>query len=96
MSIPNAMKKIIAYFREANHKRLEQRRILKRQGRGQMRFLEQPSARTSFFETLASNQSVRDFNARQKFDEVETYPREIDGVPTEVVHTRRTFEENAR
>ncbi len=56
MSIPNAMKKIIAYFREANHKRLEQRRILKRQGRGQMRFLEQPSARTSFFETLASNQ----------------------------------------
>lgn len=47
-------------------------------------------------ETLASNQSVRDFNARQKFDEVETYPREIVGVPTEVVHTRRTFEENAR
>lgn len=42
-------------------------------------------------ETLAANEAVVDFNARQGFVEVERYERTIDGVATEVIHTRRTF-----
>lgn len=45
-------------------------------------------------ETLATNQSVRDFNARQGFEEIETYRRDVDGAAIEVIHTRRTFKEN--
>lgn len=45
-------------------------------------------------ETLATNQAAVDFNARQKFTEVERYQRDIAGEPVPVVHTRRVFEEN--
>ncbi len=44
-------------------------------------------------ETLAENASVRESNARQKFDEVDTCQRDINGVSVTVVHTRRVFEE---
>lgn len=42
-------------------------------------------------ETLAANQAAVDFNARQKFTEVERYEREIGGELAEVIHTRRDF-----
>lgn len=42
-------------------------------------------------ETLAANQAAVDFNARQKFSEVERYEREIGGELAEVIHTRRDF-----
>lgn len=45
-------------------------------------------------ETLAANQSAVDFNARQKFEEVERYVRDVGGEEVEVLHTRRVFEEN--
>jgi len=45
-------------------------------------------------ETLAGNAAVVEFNARQGFAEVGRGVRHLDGVPTEVVHTRRVFEEN--
>ncbi len=46
-------------------------------------------------ETLAANGAVVDFNARLGFREVERYRRDVDGVPAEVVHTRRLFGEAA-
>ena len=42
-------------------------------------------------ETLATNPTVREFNTRAGFDEVETYERDVDGRLTTVVHTRRVF-----
>ena len=47
-------------------------------------------------ETLATNEAVADFNARLGFREVGRSTRDVDGRPTEVIHTRRTFEEHAR
>lgn len=47
-------------------------------------------------ETLAENSAVVDFNTRQGFVEVERYLQDIDGVPTEVIHTCRTFEEGSK
>lgn len=47
-------------------------------------------------ETLARNETVVDLNARLGFEEVGRSTRDVDGTPTEVIHTRRTFEENAR
>ena len=44
-------------------------------------------------ETLAVNEAAVDFNARQGFDEVERYERDIAGTPTTVIHTRKLFEE---
>lgn len=46
-------------------------------------------------ETLAGNEAVVAFNARQGFREVGRATRDVDGVPTEVIHTRRTFEGGA-
>lgn len=46
-------------------------------------------------ETLAVNDTVVEFNARQGFNEVERYTREIDGEAVEVIHTQRVFPENA-
>ncbi|WP_296140702.1 GNAT family N-acetyltransferase [uncultured Tessaracoccus sp.] len=42
-------------------------------------------------ETLVTNESAVDFNARQGFAEVERYPREVGGERVEVIHTRKTF-----
>jgi len=39
-------------------------------------------------EVLASNEAVRQLNRRQGFTEVETYQREIDGDPTDVIRFR--------
>lgn len=44
-------------------------------------------------ETLSTNESVKDFNARQGFVEVETYPKEIGGQTVGVIHTVKKFEE---
>jgi len=41
-------------------------------------------------EVLASNQAVRRLNRRQRFAEVETYQRDIDGTPTDVIRIRLT------
>lgn len=46
-------------------------------------------------ETLAANAAVVEFNERQGFAEVERYVRLVDETLTEVVHTRRVFQENA-
>lgn len=43
-------------------------------------------------ETLAINESAVDFNARQGFEEVQRYSREVGGETVEVIHTRKTFE----
>jgi UDP-4-amino-4,6-dideoxy-N-acetyl-beta-L-altrosamine N-acetyltransferase len=45
-------------------------------------------------ETLGSNEAVKDFNARQGFEVVETYPRDVGGEVVDVIHTVKTFEEN--
>lgn len=45
-------------------------------------------------ETLALNGAAVDFNARQKFVEVERYDRVVGGESVPVIHTRRVFEEN--
>ncbi|WP_040157632.1 GNAT family N-acetyltransferase [Nigerium massiliense] len=47
-------------------------------------------------ETLAANATVVDLNARLGFEEMERETRDIDGTPTEIIHTRIIFEENAR
>ncbi len=44
-------------------------------------------------ETLGTNSSVRDFNARQGFVEIATYPRRIGDTDVEVVHTVKRFGE---
>jgi len=44
-------------------------------------------------ETLAANESAVAFNERQGFSEVERYPRVIAGQPYDVIHSRRTFEQ---
>jgi UDP-4-amino-4,6-dideoxy-N-acetyl-beta-L-altrosamine N-acetyltransferase len=46
-------------------------------------------------ETLATNDSVREVNARQGFAEVETTPREIGGRTVDVIHTVKRFEERS-
>lgn len=44
-------------------------------------------------ETLGTNESVRDFNARQGFVEVATYPRRVGDAEVEVIHTVKRFKE---
>ncbi|WP_036922568.1 GNAT family N-acetyltransferase [Propionicicella superfundia] len=46
-------------------------------------------------ETLGSNDSVRQVNSRQGFEEVETTRREIGGRTVDVIHTVKRFEEGA-
>jgi UDP-4-amino-4,6-dideoxy-N-acetyl-beta-L-altrosamine N-acetyltransferase len=43
-------------------------------------------------ETLSTNESAVDFNARQGFVEVERYPREVGDETIQVIHTRKIFE----
>ena len=45
-------------------------------------------------ETLTSNASAAEFNARQGFTEVERYERLVEGEPIEVIHSVAIFEEN--
>lgn len=37
-------------------------------------------------EVFASNEAVRQLNRRHRFTELETYQREVDGTPTDVIH----------
>jgi len=46
-------------------------------------------------EVLASNEAVRQLNRRQRFTELETYQRDVDGIPTDVIRVQLTAEDRA-
>ena len=46
-------------------------------------------------EVLASNEAVRQFNRRHRFTELETYQRDVDGIPTDVIRVQLKAEDRA-
>lgn len=46
-------------------------------------------------EVFAGNEAVRQLNRRHRFTEVETYQREIDGTPTDVIRVQLRAEDRA-
>jgi len=46
-------------------------------------------------EVFANNEAVRAFNRRNHFTECETYQRDVDGIPTDVIRVRLTAADRA-